>query len=119
MKQKWHQGQKDYLSQYQEEMIWNQVCIKKLKEIDENSHSDDSYTGKLDLTNNRIDIFRQILDSKDNITIHIIKPNDIYLNIKNTSYLKIVSMSQIYPEDFLLFFNKEQRLYTPRELSLN
>lgn len=90
-----------------------------MKEKDENSHSDDSYTGKLDLTNNRIDVFRQILDSKDNITIHIIKPNDIYINIKNTSYLKIVSMSQIYPEDFLLFFNKEQRLYTPRELSLN
>ena len=50
-----------------------------MKEKDENSHSDDSYTGKLDLTNNRIDIFRQILDSKDNITIHIIKPNDIYI----------------------------------------
>ena len=45
-----------------------------MKEKDENSHSDDSYTGKLDLTNNRIDIFRQKLSF-----LYFFSINNIYL----------------------------------------
>ena len=87
-----------------------------MKEKDEDSFSEDRATNQLDVTSNHADKFRQILDSREQVTININHPFQLYININIISYLKIIQMLELYPEERILFLVNEQRFYSQKSM---
>ena len=87
-----------------------------MKEKDEDSYSEDCVTNQLDVTSNNVDKFRQILDSKEQVTININHPFQLYININIISYLKIIQMLELYPEERILFLVNEKKFYSQKSM---
>ena len=85
-----------------------------MKENDENSYSDENQTEQLNITSNNINIYREILNSRDNLKINLEKSNPFSdnININISSYLAIIQMLQEYPENYIKFIYKEAKFVT-------
>ena len=85
-----------------------------MKEKEENSYGLDDSLKEVNITNNNIDKFRQILDTKEFVRVNINYLEPIYINMNLSSYYKIIQMLESYPEDNILFVVNKTELYTPK-----
>ena len=92
-----------------------------MKESVENSFSDANLTDQLEVESNNINPYREILNSREYLSInlkHFKNSNNININI--TSYLIIIQMLQEYPEKIVKFIFKEKKLsYSNKHLNFS
>ena len=92
-----------------------------MKENDENSYSDENQTEQLNITSNNINIYREILNSREYLKINFnLKRSNISdnININISSYISIIQMFQEYPEKYIKFIFKEEKFFASNK-SLN
>ncbi len=85
-----------------------------MKEKEENSYGLDDSLKEVNITNNNIDKFRQVLNTKEFVRVNINYLEPIYINMNLSSYYKIIQMLESYPEDNILFVVNKTELYTPK-----
>ena len=92
-----------------------------MKESVENSFSDANLTDQLEVESNNINPYREILNSREYLSInlkHFKNSNNININI--TSYLIIIQMLQEYPEKIVKFIFKEKKMsYSNKHLNFS
>lgn len=86
-----------------------------MKEINERSFSEECSVKEREITNNTVLEFINILNEKEYVSINFNKFDPLYVNIKVSSYLKIIKMIQTNIEDNIVFICNKQVLYTPYE----
>ena len=67
--------------------------------------SDNNQTEQLDISSNYINIYREILNSREYLKINF-NNNFDNININLSSYLSIIQMLQEYPESYIKFIFK-------------
>ena len=94
-----------------------------MKENDENdisySENENNQTEQLDISSNNINIFREILNSREYLKINFnLKSSNIFdnININISSYLSIIQMLQEYPENYIKFIFKEEKFLASNKL---
>ena len=77
--------------------------------------SDNNQTEQLDISSNYINIYREILNSREYLKINF-NNNFDNININLSSYLSIIQMLQEYPESYIKFIFKEEKFFASNKV---
>lgn len=86
-----------------------------MKEKNESSFSDDCSVKNMEVKNNNIEQFKNVLENKEYFTVKLTKSKSVNININNYSFFIINQMMQTHPVENIFFLFNKQKFYTPRE----